>query len=150
MAPLDSDHRRNTEVETTGLAGPRDLEAYARLLEQAQQQQGLSLWQDARQRLKKKPVAMLSLGYLVGVSLLALITPLLPLQSPQSMGISSSPQAADRKLQPPSWTAAPFELREPLAAYDEQVSSLRKQISSIERNAFSRNRNRSKLASYLP
>ena len=107
----------------------RNLDAYAGLIEQAKQQQGLSLWQDARRRLKKKPVAMISLCYLLGVSVVALLTPLLPLQSPQSMGISSSPQSENRKLQPPSWGSVKFDLQQPLAAYDERVDSLRQQIA---------------------
>lgn len=130
MTALDPDRTRATSGATTSPRGPRDLDAYAHLLKQAQQQQGISLWQDARRRLKRKPVAMLSLGYLLGVSLLALMTPLLPLQSPQSMGISSAPQGENRKLQPPSWTAVKFNLRRPLAAYDERISNLHKQIGA--------------------
>ena len=107
----------------------RDLDAYAGLIEHANQQQGISHWQDARRRLKKNPVAMVSLCYLVGVSVLALLTPLLPLQSPQSIGISSSPQSQDRKLQAPSWDKVEFDLQAPLAAYDQRVANLRQQIA---------------------
>ena len=59
----------------------RDLNDYAGLIAQADQQQGISHWQDARRRLKKNPVAMVSLCYLVGDSVLALLTPLLPSES---------------------------------------------------------------------
>ena len=43
---------------------------------------GLSLTQDAWRRLRRNRVAMASLGALVVISLLALLTPLLPLQAP--------------------------------------------------------------------
>ena len=58
------------------------LEDYAQLLEEAKSIQGISLWKDAWKRLRRKRVAMLSLWFLVGLVVLAVLTPLLPLQSP--------------------------------------------------------------------
>lgn len=55
---------------------------YARLLAEAQGIHGTSLGQDAWRRLCKNRVAIAALGFLVLVALLAVITPLLPLQSP--------------------------------------------------------------------
>ena len=56
---------------------------YDRLLAEAAAIKGVSLGRDAWRRLRRGRVAMFSLSLLVGVSLLALLTPLLPLQAPQ-------------------------------------------------------------------
>ncbi|MEE3371381.1 MAG: ABC transporter permease [Planctomycetota bacterium] len=136
MVAPDSHHDQtpaSTARPTDNPAQPtgkiRDLDAYVGFIAEASRQQGISHWQDARRRLKKNPVAMVSLCYLVGVSVVALLTPLLPLQSPQSIGISSSPQSQDRKLQAPSWDKVEFDLEKPLAAYDQRVASLLEQIT---------------------
>ena len=55
---------------------------YAELLAEANQIRGVSLWQDAWRRLKRNRVAILSLLFLITVTFVAFITPLLPLQSP--------------------------------------------------------------------
>ena len=60
----------------------RELEQYARLLEEANRIQGVSLGRDAWRRLRRNYAAMASLCFLCLVSTLALFTPLLPLQSP--------------------------------------------------------------------
>ena len=57
-------------------------ERYAALLEEARSLRGVSLWQDAWRRLRRNWVAMASLVLLVLISVLALLTPLIPLQSP--------------------------------------------------------------------
>jgi oligopeptide transport system permease protein len=59
-----------------------DQQRLEELLKEASSIRGISLWQDAWRRLKKNRAAMGSLVLLVIVSLLALLTPLLPLQSP--------------------------------------------------------------------
>jgi len=53
-----------------------------RLLEEAKNIRGVSLWQDARRRLRRNLAARLSLAFLILLGLVALLTPLLPLQSP--------------------------------------------------------------------
>jgi len=53
-----------------------------RLLDEARSIQGVSLWQDARRRLRRNLAARLSLAFLILLGLVALLTPLLPLQSP--------------------------------------------------------------------
>ncbi|MGL4513345.1 MAG: ABC transporter permease [Lacipirellulaceae bacterium] len=58
---------------------------------------GLSPTADALRRLRKNPVAMLSLGVLVGVVLLAFFTPLLPLEPPDR-------DQTKRQYEPPQWT----------------------------------------------
>ena len=57
-------------------------EHYERLLAEASQVKGTSLWKDAWRRLKRNWVAMVALFYLGGLVVLAFFTPLLPLQSP--------------------------------------------------------------------
>ncbi|MBX7168153.1 MAG: ABC transporter permease [Pirellulales bacterium] len=65
-------------------AAEHDLARYERLLAEAEAIRGVSLGQDAWRRLRRNRVAMLSLAILAIVSLLALITPALPLQSPRA------------------------------------------------------------------
>lgn len=55
---------------------------YAELFNESAQIKGVSLWQDARKRLRKNWLAMASLYFLIVVALLAVLTPVLPLQSP--------------------------------------------------------------------
>jgi oligopeptide transport system permease protein len=55
---------------------------YAALLAEAQKLRGVSLARDAWRRLRRNPVAMASLVFLILISVLAFLTPLLPLQSP--------------------------------------------------------------------
>jgi oligopeptide transport system permease protein len=57
-------------------------ERYARLLSEAEALHGTSLAADAWRRLKRNRVAWASLWFLAAISLLAVLTPLLPLQSP--------------------------------------------------------------------
>ncbi len=59
-----------------------DVDRYAALLDEARSLRGISLWQDAWRRLRRSWAAMISLIFLTAMSLLALLTPLLPLQSP--------------------------------------------------------------------
>ncbi|MBP90064.1 MAG: peptide ABC transporter permease [Planctomycetaceae bacterium] len=59
-----------------------DAARYAALLGEARELRGVSLWQDAWRRLKRNRAAVYSLYFMALVSLLAVIVPLLPLQSP--------------------------------------------------------------------
>jgi len=70
-----------------------EVQRYERLLAEAEQIQGVSLWRDAWRRLRKNRVAMVSLGYLIVLSLLAVFTPLLPLQPPRQQLTELSFQA---------------------------------------------------------
>lgn len=58
-------------------------------------QHGVSLTQDAWRRLRRNPMAMLSLGLLVAVVVLAVLTPILPLAPPDQI-------RTDLKLDPPA------------------------------------------------
>src|SRR5262245_26446754 len=75
---------------------PQDLQRYEALLQEAATIHGVSLARDAWKRLRRNRVAMVSLGFLVLLSLLAFFTPLLPLQSPYNVDptISFAPPAA--------------------------------------------------------
>ncbi|HZZ28497.1 MAG TPA: ABC transporter permease [Pirellulales bacterium] len=73
-----------------------ELERYAALLKEAEQIHGVSLARDAWRRLRRNPVAVVSLVFLIVISLLAFLTPILPLQSPYAVDTSisfSSPMA---------------------------------------------------------
>jgi oligopeptide transport system permease protein len=67
-----------------------DLDRYAHLLAEAQAIKGVSLGRDAWRRLRRNRAAMLSLGILAALSLLALLTPLLPLQAPRKVDTDRS------------------------------------------------------------
>ena len=77
---------------------------YAALLAEARQVKGVSLGKDAWRRLRKSRTSMLSLAFLILISLLAFFTPLLPLQPPQQVYTSL-------RYAPPVWAfSAPFRL----------------------------------------
>ena len=67
-----------------------DLDRYAALLEEAKQIHGTSLARDAWRRLKRNRVAIASLVFLAILSLLAFLTPVLPLQSPYNVNTQLS------------------------------------------------------------
>jgi oligopeptide transport system permease protein len=90
-----------------------ELEHYERLLKEADAIRGVSLGQDAWRRLRRKPTAMLSLSFLMLLSLLALFTPLLPLQSPRIIH-----PTAERQFQPPELTRAALALRDSSGSLD--------------------------------
>jgi oligopeptide transport system permease protein len=69
MSPLNSARDANRETLERILAESREI-------------QGVSLWQDAWNRLRKKRTAMISLVALIVLAVAAFLTPLLPLQSP--------------------------------------------------------------------
>jgi oligopeptide transport system permease protein len=62
-------------------------ERYAAVLKESEQIRGVSLARDAWRRLRRNRVAMASLIFLSVISLLAFLTPLLPLQSPYTPDI---------------------------------------------------------------
>jgi oligopeptide transport system permease protein len=63
---------------------PAEQERYARLLQEAEAIQGVSLGRDAWRRLRKNRVAMVSMWFLIVLGVLAFLTPLLPLQPPHA------------------------------------------------------------------
>jgi oligopeptide transport system permease protein len=72
-----------------------ELQRYAKLLQEAEQIRGISLWRDAWKRLKRNRVAMASLVFFIALSILAILTPLLPLQPPRKVRL-------DRQFAPPT------------------------------------------------
>lgn len=78
------------------------------LLDPSKQVQGVSLWQDAWKRLKRNRVAYRAMHFLIGIALLALLTPLLPLQSPIDKDLNH------RQFLAPSFTQVPMGSREGL------------------------------------
>ena len=52
------------------------------VLAEARQIQGVSLWQDAWKRLRRRRSSMLSLYFLIGLAVVSFLTPVFPLQSP--------------------------------------------------------------------
>jgi oligopeptide transport system permease protein len=107
---------------------------YAALLSEAASIRGVSLWLDAWRRLRKNYAAMGSLIALITIACLALITPLLPLQSPQLIRLTKQDQ-----YQPPRWTASPLGItRANVRKFDEDISQLdaqRKSLSGAELKA---------------
>jgi oligopeptide transport system permease protein len=90
---------------------------------------GMSLSQDAWRRLRKNRVAMLSLGVLVAICVLAACTPLLPFQAPD---------AANTELQYAEPTLSPFWLRsfeldeKAIARMPELVAKLEAELVTLE------------------
>jgi oligopeptide transport system permease protein len=76
-----------------------DRQQLEQLLEQASAIHGVSLWKDAAKRLRANRVAMASIAFLLLMGLLALLTPLLPLQSPIDKDLNN------RRFLPPNLTA---------------------------------------------
>lgn len=97
--------------------GKRDLEYYARILEEARSIKGTSLWQDAWKQLKRNRAAMVSLVFLILLAVLAFFTPLLPLQSPIYQDIEQ------RQLSAPSFSAIPLYPKS-IFENDEQLPKL--------------------------
>ncbi len=85
---------------------PKDLDHYRQMLVEAASLKGTSLWQDAWKRLKRNRPAMISLIFLNVVAILAVVTPLLPFQSP-------SYQILDEQFAEPNFKAIRLELRQP-------------------------------------
>ncbi len=107
-------------------------EHYAALLAEAKAIKGVSLWRDAWRRLRRNRAAMVSLWLLAVVSLLAILTPLLPLQSPIETDLAS------RQFLPPGLDTVRLGQREELkftggslvqelARFDAEIADLKSQ-----------------------
>ncbi len=104
---------------------------YAALLSEAASIRGVSLWLDAWRRLRKNYAAMASLVGLIVIAALALLTPLLPLQSPQLIRLTKQDQ-----YQPPRWTASPLGItRDGVRKFDEEIRKLNVQRRSLSGDA---------------
>ncbi|OHB78376.1 MAG: peptide ABC transporter permease [Planctomycetes bacterium RBG_16_64_12] len=85
---------------------PSDLQRQARPAEEARRLKGVSPGQDAWRRLRNNRVAMLSLGFLVVLGVLALLTPLLPFEPPRRVQTWRQFASPLDEIQPPEQKAA--------------------------------------------
>ena len=115
-----------------------ELDRYARLLAEAEAIKGVSLSRDAWRRLRKNRVAMISLGFLIATVVLAIFTPLLPLQSPREQHL------IDRQFEPPTWARHSLGLADKLG-HDEQYQARLKELFG-DLNFFNRGLVRLRLA----
>ncbi len=120
--PIDSDDQRLAQV-----------------LSEAQTIQGVSLWQDARRRIKRNRMAMISIYFLIALFVLAFLTPVLPLQSPKDKDLKS------RQFLPPSFDAYVMgqrpglqftdgRLTAQLETYEKRINELRTQAAKADPN----------------
>ena len=120
-------------------------EQYERLLAEAEQVKGTSLWKDAWKRLKRNWVAMAALIYLVVLCVAAFFTPLLPLQSPIKQDLRyrqfKSPHVSARQVftseqlaeMPGGSKVVSLDLTDKLRAIDEAEKVLREASNEQER-----------------
>jgi oligopeptide transport system permease protein len=129
MAPLEA-QAETAAVEAEKLP-PAD--RYAHLLEEARRLRGVSHMQDAWRRLRRNWAAMAALAVIVVMATAAIVTPLLPLQSPILQGLT------DRQFLPPNRVPAQLEitiegetktLTEMLAEFDREMEQLQSQLKS--------------------
>ena len=102
----------------------KGLEHFARLLEEAHREKGISLWRDAWRRLRRNKASMVSLVFLVLLSISALLTPLLPLQSPVEQHLG------DGAFQAPNTTAVSLPLLEMRQEYDDTIAQLEDRLDA--------------------
>ncbi|PHS05162.1 MAG: peptide ABC transporter permease [Blastopirellula sp.] len=95
------------------------LEKYAEMLQESEAIHGISLWQDAWRRLRRDRISMIALSFLIILGVLALFTPLLPLQSPKSQDLRN------RQFLSPTLSSVPLQIKGlDGEKYDQQVSKL--------------------------
>jgi oligopeptide transport system permease protein len=93
----------------------RQVEKLAKLLEESREIRGVSLWSDAWRRLRRRRTAMASMIGLGILVTLAILTPLLPLQSPIDKDLKQ------RRLLPPEMTSVTMGSREGLGFKDASL-----------------------------
>ena len=99
-----------------------ELERLTKILREAHDVQGVSLWADGWKRLKRNPAAMTSLWILGVIVTLALLTPMLPLQSPIYQDVKN------RELLPPQWDSFSLDIQ----IYDEETAGLEEQLLTVQ------------------
>ena len=107
-----------------GKVGTAELDPYAALLQESRSIRGISLWGDAWRRLRKNRAAMASLFFLIVMGLAALLTPVVPLQSPLLQDLSS------RQFMAPNLEPVELNVRERLAAFRSSIAALEEQLDS--------------------
>jgi oligopeptide transport system permease protein len=125
-----SPHPPSATSVPTGSPDANRQETLARLLDEAREIRGVSLWSDAWRRLRRRRTALLSMVCLGVLILLAILTPVLPLQSPIDKDLKF------RRLLPPDLSEATMGSRvglgfkdrslvAELAVFDAEVAKLR-------------------------
>ena len=99
-----------------------ELERLTKILREAHDVQGVSLWADGWKRLKRNRAAMTSLWILGVIVTLALLTPMLPLQSPIYQDVKN------RELLPPQWDSFSLDIQ----IYDEETAGLEEQLLTAQ------------------
>ena len=99
-----------------------ELERLTKILREAHDVQGVSLWADGWKRLKRNRAAMTSLWILGVIVTLALLTPMLPLQSPIYQDVKN------RELLPPQWDSFSLDIQ----IYDEETAGLEEQFLTVQ------------------
>ncbi|QDV70285.1 Oligopeptide transport system permease protein OppC [Rosistilla carotiformis] len=99
-------------------------EHYRQLLADAQRIQGVSLWQDAWRRLRRRRASMLSLYFLIALAVLAFLTPALPLQSPLDKDLDN------RRGMSPNLQAYRMGQRKDLKFTDNSLAAEVKQVNA--------------------
>jgi oligopeptide transport system permease protein len=108
---------------------PAKADRYEALLAEAAKIRGVSLWRDAWRRLRKNWAAMISLGFLICLALLAFFTPLLPLQSPRFQ-VFDTPQQR-HQFQPPRLLPARLDLKlDDVREFEQETADLRRQLAA--------------------
>jgi oligopeptide transport system permease protein len=102
-------------------------ERYEALLREAAAIRGVSLWKDAWRRLRKNWAAMIALTFLIVLALLSLFTPLLPLQSPQTIHLSEQRQFRPPTLAPAAKLAISLE---DVRSFERETAQLKQQLRS--------------------
>lgn len=110
-------------------------ETLERILAESRDIRGVSLWQDAWNRLRRNRTAMVSLVCLWCLALLAIVTPILPLQSPIDKDLNN------RVFLPPNFQSATMgsrpglkfvdnSLTAELSRFQDSISELQSQVES--------------------
>ncbi|MFO0868631.1 MAG: ABC transporter permease [Pirellulales bacterium] len=118
-----ADHRETPDAAPSGTSD--DDRA---LLEESRRLHGVSLWQDARRRLRRNVLARWSLRFLGLTAVLAFCTPLVPLQSPILQDLKN------RQFQPPN--LRPVTLG--LAPYHQRIAELDARLAALPPTAAER------------
>jgi oligopeptide transport system permease protein len=86
----------------------RSAEELERLLSEAEKVRGNSLWKDAMRRFKKNFAAKLSLWFLILLSLISILTPMLPLAPPARVRLSEQFQPPKLELIREGWSKTEY------------------------------------------
>ncbi|MCD0460522.1 ABC transporter permease [Roseiconus lacunae] len=122
--------------DSASKARPRSAnqETLERVLQESREIRGVSLWQDAWNRLRRNRTAMISLWCLLALALAAFLTPLLPLQSPIDKDLNNrrflSPNLQTVVLGGrPGLKFKDGKLTSELAAFEQSIEEARRELA---------------------